>query len=96
MSILVYIGVVVSHICFVTMFLIIGDLSRILGVALKKKPIYKLMYLSSVLVVSGMTLNFFGGGFFLYSILLDIVGISIACFVTYYYWNWLPGDLSKG
>jgi len=95
-TILIYIGVVVSHICFVTMFLIISDLSRILGVALKKKPIYKLMYLSSVFVLAGMTLNFLGESYFLYSISLDIAGVSLASFVTYYYWNWLPGDLAKG
>jgi len=95
MSVLIYIGVVISHICFVTMFLIIGDLSRILGVALKKKPVYRLMYLGSIFILSGMILNFFSD-LLLYSILLDTLGVSVACFVTYYYWNWLPSDLSKG
>jgi len=96
MSILLYIAVAVSHICFVTMFLIIGDLSRILGVALKKKPVYKLMYLSSFLIGLGMVLNFLGGTYLFYSVLLDIAGISLASIVTYYYWNWLPSDLAKG
>ena len=95
MSVLLYIGIVISHMCFVIMFLIIGDLSRILGLALKKKPYYKFMYVGSVFVISGMIFNFFDG-FLLYSIMLDLMGISVACFVTYYYWNWLPSDLSKG
>ena len=96
MLVLFILASVISHLCFVVMFLIIGDLSRILGVALKKKPVYKLMYLSSVLILSGMICSFFGEKMAFYSVLLDIFGVLLAGCVTYYYWKWLPSDLAKG
>jgi len=96
MSMIAYLSIIASHLCFIIMFWVVGDLSRILGLALKKKPVYKFMYLGSVFLVLGMCLCLLGNSFNVYAIILDIIGVSIACYVVYYYWNWIPSDLLKG
>ncbi len=94
-TVLFFAASVIGHLAFIAMFLIIGDLSKILGSALKKKPLYKMMYVASAMLVLGLILDFIPK-LGVVAMLCDLIGVLVACFVTYYYWKWLPADLAKG
>lgn len=93
------ITIVVLHVTFVTTFLVIASLSRIFGAAKKQKPLYKLFYVASLLMTVAMILSLLGldvrpAAFV--AIGLDVAGLVVGCAVTWFYWEWLPRELSKG
>lgn len=93
------ITIVVLHITFITTFLVIASLSRIFGAARKKKPLYKLFYVASLMMSVSMVLNLVGLDLTLVgalAVILDLMGLALGCAVTYFYWDWLPRELAKG
>ena len=95
-SSLFFVSITILHLTFLVVVLIITELSRILGAALKKKPLYKLMYLAMAFIIGGELLFLLSEALKVYAYVSDIFGFILACFVTYYYWKWLPDDLTKG
>lgn len=93
------ITIVVLHVTFVTTFLVIASLSRIFGAAKKQKPLYKLFYVASLLMTVAMILSLLGLDLrpaTYVAIGLDVAGLVVGCAVTWFYWEWLPRELSKG
>jgi hypothetical protein len=89
----------ILHLTFIITFLVVASLSRIFGAARKKKPLYKLYYVASFLMMLSMVLSMIGPEVrYLASVatVLDVAGLVMACAVTYFYWDWLPKELAKG
>jgi len=90
---------VILHLTFIITFLVVASLSRIFGAARKKKPLYKLYYVASFLMMLSMVLGLIGPEVrYLAGVatVLDVAGLVMACAVTYFYWDWLPKELAKG
>ncbi len=90
---------IVLHGTFILALLTLASLSRIFGAARKKKPRYRLFYLSSGLVFLAMIFNLLGFNIVSLSILalvLDVAALVVGCAVTYFYWDWLPREISRG
>src|SRR4051812_36107061 len=93
------ITIVILHLTFITTFLVVASLSRIFGEARKKKPLYKLFYVASLLMVVSMVMSLLGLDLPHVRILavgLDLIGLVLGCAVTYFYWDWLPKELARG
>ncbi len=93
------ITIVILHLTFIVTFLVISSLSRIFGAARKKKPLYKLFYVASLLMSLSMVVSLLGleqQFMALVAVSLDLIGLIIGCGVTYFYWDWLPRELAKG
>lgn len=93
------ITMVILHLTFITTFLVIASLSRIFGAAKKQKPFYKLFYVASLIMTVAMVLSLLGMDLAAAAhaaVILDVVGLVMGCAVTYFYWEWLPRELSKG
>lgn len=91
--------IVILHLTFIVTFLVVASLSRIFGAARKKKPLYKLYYVASMLLSLSMVVSLLGldmQSMALVAVGLDLVGLIIGCAVTYFYWDWLPRELAKG
>ena len=91
--------IVVLHVTFIMTFLVIASLSRIFGAARKKRPLYKLFYVASMLMSLSMVLSLLGldHGYMAHAVMgLDLVGLVLGCAVTYFYWDWLPRELARG
>jgi hypothetical protein len=91
--------VIILHLTFITTFLVIASLSRIFGAAKKKKPLYKLFYVASLLMSISMILSLLGldvAAVAYVALGLDVAGLALGCAVTWFYWEWLPRELSKG
>lgn len=91
--------IVILHLTFIVTFLVVASLSRIFGAARKKKPLYKLYYVASMLLSLSMVVSLLGldmQSMALVAVGLDLVGLTIGCAVTYFYWDWLPRELAKG
>lgn len=91
--------IVILHLTFIVTFLVVASLSRIFGAARKKKPLYKLYYVASLLLSLSMVVSLLGldmQSMALAAVALDLVGLMIGCAVTYFYWDWLPRELAKG
>jgi hypothetical protein len=93
------ITIVILHLTFIVTFLVISSLSRIFGAARKKKPLYKLFYVASLLMCMSMVVSLLGLDLeymALVAVGLDLIGLIMGCAVTYFYWDWLPRELAKG
>jgi hypothetical protein len=93
------ITIIILHLTFIVTFLVVASLSRIFGAARKKKPLYKLFYVASLLMSMSMVLSLLGLDLpymALAAVGLDLVGLILGCAVTYFYWDWLPRELAKG
>lgn len=93
------ITIVILHLTFIVTFLVVASLSRIFGAARKKKPLYKLYYVASLLMMLSMVLSMVGLDVpYMAAVAtgLDLAGLLIGCGVTYFYWDWLPKELAKG
>lgn len=93
------IAILIFHVTVVGTFLVMTSLSRIFGAARKKKELYKLYYVASILVSLSMIIRLLGIplNYLAYTAIgLDLVGLVIGCAVTYFYWDWLPRELAKG
>jgi hypothetical protein len=91
--------IVILHLTFIVTFLVISSLSRIFGAARKKKPLYKLFYVASLLMCMSMVVSLLGLDLeymALVAVGLDLIGLVMGCAVTYFYWDWLPRELAKG
>ncbi|MDB5106662.1 MAG: hypothetical protein JWP91_4351 [Fibrobacteres bacterium] len=91
--------IIILHLTFIVTFLVVASLSRIFGAARKKKPLYKLFYVASLLMSLSMVVSLLGLDLqymALAAVGLDLVGLILGCAVTYFYWDWLPRELSKG
>lgn len=87
---------IVVHLVFLVSFWVLAQLSRILGEALKKKPMYRLFYFSLTASSISQILLFLAGNFQSTAIILDSLALSVAIGVTIYYWKWIPAELRKG
>jgi hypothetical protein len=93
------ITIVVLHLTFIVTFMVVASLSRIFGAARKKRPLYKLYYVASFMMMVSMVLSMVGLDLQYMAVAamaLDLAGLAIGCAVTYFYWDWLPRELSKG
>lgn len=91
--------IVILHLTFIVTFLVVASLSRIFGAARKKKPLYKLYYVASMLLSLSMVVSLLGldmQSMALVAVGLDLIGLMMGCAVTYFYWDWLPRELAKG
>ena len=92
------ITMVILHTTFIVTFLVVASLSRIFGAARKKKPLYKLYYVASFLMMLSMVLSMLGLDLpymAAAATALDLAGLLLGCAVTYFYWDWLPKELAK-
>ena len=90
---------VVLHLTIITTFLVFAALSKIFGSARQKRPLYKLYYVSSLLIGVSMVLGLLGldlAQVGLLAMVLDLAGVLTGCAVTYFYWEWLPRELARG
>lgn len=92
-------------ISFVIMMIIIAYLSKRLGEALKIKSFYKLLYITSFLVVCASSLDAVSGTFgntaisnvtLTISMVLRLFSGIAAFFVCLRYWSWLFPEFFKG
>ncbi len=93
------ITIVILHITFIVTFLVIASLSRIFGAARKRRPLYKLFYVASMLMSLSMVLSLLGldlDYMVFVAMALDLIGLVLGCAVTYFYWDWLPRELARG
>ncbi len=93
------ITIVILHLTFIVTFLVVASLSRIFGAARKKRPLYKLYYVASFMMMLSMVLSMVGLDLEYMAVAatgLDLAGLIIGCAVTYFYWDWLPRELAKG
>lgn len=93
------ITIVILHLTFITTFLVIASLSRIFGAAKKQKAFYKLFYVASLMMTVSMVLSLLGldlAPMAYAAMVMDVVGLVLGCAVTYFYWEWLPRELSRG
>ncbi len=91
-----FLSTVIFNLTFLVVLLVIADLSRILGEAIKKRPLYKLIYVACICLITSQVMHFFGKDLRIYAYAFDVAGLILGSGVTYYYWKWLPGDLSRG
>ena len=92
------ITIVILHLTFIVTFLVVASLSRIFGAARKKKPLYKMYYVASLLMMLSMVMSMVGLDLpymAAVAIGLDLAGLLMGCAVTYFYWEWLPKELAK-
>ncbi len=93
---------VIWHMTFITAFIVLGSLSRIFGMAQKKKPVYRVYYLSCALLAVSLVLNLAGMelDFSPYlgatALILNFTALAAGFAVTMFYWEWLPRELRKG
>lgn len=93
------ITIVILHLTFITTFLVIASLSNIFGAAKKKKPLYKLFYVASLIMTVSMVLSLLGldlAPMAYAAVVLDVAGLILGCAVTWFYWEWLPRELARG
>jgi hypothetical protein len=91
--------IIILHLTFITTFLVIASLSRIFGEAKKQKPLYKLFYVASLMMSISMVLSLLGldlSSVAYVALGLDVAGLALGCAVTWFYWDWLPRELSRG
>jgi uncharacterized membrane protein YccC len=92
------ITIIILHVTFIVTFLVVASLSRIFGAARKKRPLYKLFYVASLLMCLSMLLSLLGLDleYMAYiAMALDLIGLVLGCAVTYFYWDWLPRELTR-
>ena len=82
------------HLFLLVLFLVIGNLSRILGAVQKQKPFYLLFVASSLLVGAALVINIWTKTWSLPVLICDSVALGIALPVTLYYWKWLFKELA--
>ena len=93
------ITVVILHIAIIITFLVIAAISRIFGAARKKRPLYKLFYVASGFIALSIVVNLLqlDWNYMAYvAAALDLIGLTIGCAITYFYWDWLPREMAKG
>lgn len=93
------ITIVILHMTFIVTFMVVASLSRIFGAARKKKPLYKLYYVAGFMMMISMVLSLVGLDLQYMAVAamaLDVAGLLLGCWVTYFYWDWLPRELAKG
>jgi hypothetical protein len=93
------ITIIILHMTFIVTFMVVASLSRIFGAARKKKPLYKLYYVSGFMMMVSMVLSLVGLDLQSMAVVamgLDLLGLVLGCAVTYFYWDWLPRELAKG
>jgi predicted membrane channel-forming protein YqfA (hemolysin III family) len=83
---------IIFHITFVIILLIMADLSRILGAALKKRSYFILIYIASGFIVAGQVIHLFDKKKLIFAYSFDAIGLLISCGVIIYYWKWLLKD----
>ena len=83
------------HFLLIVLFFVLGDLSRIMGRALKKKPLYLGLFGSGALVLTAQIMILLNGGSSFYAVFLDLVAVLLAVIAAFYYWNWLLKDLMR-
>ncbi len=92
---------VVWHLTFITTFMVLGSLSRIFGMAKKKKPVYRFYYVSCALLAVSLVFNLAGMELDIpylgeFALALNLTALAAGFGVTMYYWEWLPRELRKG
>jgi ABC-type multidrug transport system permease subunit len=90
---------VILHLTFIVTFLVVASLSRIFGAAKKQRPLYKMYYVASFLMMLSMVLSMVGPELRYMepvATALDVAGLLLGCAVTHFYWDWLPKELAKG
>lgn len=92
------VSMIVIHSTLLLSLQVLVELSRIFGAARKKKPLYRWYYHAMMLVMIAFAASVAGldiPAFRIYALGLDIAGLLLAAGVTYFYWEWLPGELGK-
>ena len=88
----------ITHLTFFMALLVLASISRIFGSAKKKKPLYRLFIYAAVLSASAFAVAVIGFDepqLQFYAVGLDVAGLLLGAVVTYFYWDWLPRELSK-
>ncbi len=89
----------------VTMIFVLLVLSRKLGEALKKRPFYKILYLSigliagaaiiSIIASSGILTDSISEVITVVSMVLRFISVSVAVVVLVNYWKWLFNEFNR-
>ena len=88
----------VVHAAFFSAMWVLASVSKVFGSAKKKKPVYRLYFQAALLLASALGVGVVGFDvpeLKAYALLLDVVGLALAVAITYYYWGWLPRELSR-
>ena len=88
----------VVHLTFLTALAVLAGLSKIFGSAKKKKPLYRLFFYSAMLLIGALGVSVVGFDvpeLRAYALMLDVAGLLLGAIITYFYWEWLPRELSK-
>jgi hypothetical protein len=91
-------AIVVLHLALIVTFLVIGAISKIFGSARRKRPLYPAFYASSMLMALGMLLNLLGldlPAVAIAAAACDALALGLGAWVTWFYWEWLPKEVSK-
>ncbi len=86
------------HMAFFSALWVLAAVSKVFGSAKKKKPYYRLYFHAAILLASALGVGVVGFDvpeLRAYALLLDVAGLLIAAAITYFYWEWLPRELSK-
>jgi len=92
------VSIIAIHSTLLLTLQVLVELSRIFGSARKKKPLYRWYYHAMMLVMISFAVSVAGldvPAFRIYALGLDIAGLLLGAGVTYFYWEWLPGELKK-
>ncbi len=88
----------VTHLTYFTVLLVLASISRIFGSAKKKKPLYRIFFYATMLLVAALAVAVIGfdePDLQAYAVGLDVAGLLLGAVVTYFYWEWLPRELFK-
>ena len=86
------------HLAFLSALWVLAAVSKVFGSAKNKKPYYRLYFHAAILLASALGVGMVGFDvpeLRAYALVLDVAGLSLAAAITYFYWQWLPRELSK-
>lgn len=93
--VMAYLTHITMHLVFIVTFIVLAELSRVLGDALKKIRLYRLLYLCALFGFVSLVLPLLDDVYQQISMLLDALALVFAIVTAAYYWHWIPTELRK-
>jgi|GEM_PF-3798559 len=86
-------GFVATQLFLLISFLVLAELSRVLGQALKKIRFYRLFYVSIAFVIAALIVRFIPGSSSSLVYTLNLLSLAPGSLVAIYYWYWIIPEL---
>ena len=86
------------HAAFFAALWVLAAVSKVFGSARKKRPVYRMYFHAGLVLASALGVGVVGFDvpeLRAYALFLDAAGLLLAAGITYFYWEWLPRELSK-